>query len=150
MRLSLGEANPPAGAGASRGLEVRPSDPRPLFSEGGPLALNIRDIAARTAVLVLEGDLDLASAPRLETAVAGLRDGGRRCVVADAERVSFCDAAGLRSLLAAHRTVAAFAIVPSTQIRRVAALAEVELPMFDSLDGALAWAAGSAGETPAG
>ena len=54
-------------------------------------------------VVVVEGDLDLASAPQLCTALGAHR--GERFVV-DFSRVGFCDSSGLRALIGEARECA--------------------------------------------
>jgi anti-sigma B factor antagonist len=56
------------------------------------------------AVLVLAGELDLYTAPRLQSELAAALSGGNppRLVV-DMSAVDFCDSTGMNVLLAAHR-----------------------------------------------
>jgi anti-sigma B factor antagonist len=57
------------------------------------------------AILRVEGEIDLLTAPRLEEALeAALRPG--RLVVVDLNAVTFMDSTGLRTLLQAHRGAA--------------------------------------------
>ena len=55
----------------------------------------------RREVLVLRGELDLATAPQLEQAVAERLDAGTDVVV-DLRELVFMDSTGLRVLVAAH------------------------------------------------
>lgn len=47
------------------------------------------------SVLVLEGDLDLLTAPQLTEAASALIDAGARNLIVDARGVEFCDSTGL-------------------------------------------------------
>ncbi|MEV6626418.1 STAS domain-containing protein [Amycolatopsis sp. NPDC051114] len=69
----------------------------------------------RTLVLVVEGDVDLRTAPAVRQALESAL--GRRPwrLVVDLSRVQFLDSAGLEVLLAAHRQAA-----PRTDLRLVA------------------------------
>ncbi len=51
-----------------------------------------------TLVVVLHGELDVATAPRIEDALASRRD-DERDVVVDLRELTFVDSTGLRSLL---------------------------------------------------
>ncbi|SDL94471.1 anti-anti-sigma factor [Nonomuraea maritima] len=55
--------------------------------------------------LLLSGDLDAISAPRLQPAVESVVDRGHRSLTIDAADLAFCDSAGLRALLTARRTL---------------------------------------------
>jgi anti-anti-sigma factor len=54
-------------------------------------------------VLVLAGELDIASAPTLERAIEELDAEGAQRVVIDLGGVTFMDSTGLRALLLAHQ-----------------------------------------------
>jgi len=56
-------------------------------------------VDAGGAVVALHGDIDLASADALPTAVAALRLGPNDCLRIDLSEVSFLDARGLRAIL---------------------------------------------------
>lgn len=58
----------------------------------------------QTALLVVTGELDLASAPQLEAELDRLWSSGAEVVGVDLRGVEFMDSTGLRVLLAAHRT----------------------------------------------
>lgn len=55
--------------------------------------------------LLLSGDLDAISAPRLQPAVESVVSRGHRRLTVDATDLAFCDSAGLRALLTARRTL---------------------------------------------
>lgn len=54
-------------------------------------------------VLVVRGEIDIASTPKLRAALTGLLDRGRDHVVVDLDEVTFIDSTGLGLLLEAHR-----------------------------------------------
>jgi anti-anti-sigma factor len=83
------------------------------------------------AVVVIRGELDLATAPDLETALSELQEGGQDVVV-DLRELAFMDSTGLRALVAAHARAEdagqAFVIVrplPGAPIERILAIAGV-------------------------
>lgn len=51
------------------------------------------------AVIALDGELDLASAPDLAELAGELVRNGADNIIVDAERLSFCDSSGLRILV---------------------------------------------------
>jgi len=55
------------------------------------------------AVVIPTGELDLATAPALEDALARAFDGGHGRVVLDLRELEFIDSSGLRTLLTARR-----------------------------------------------
>ena len=56
------------------------------------------------AVVLVSGELDMSSAPRLENALSELaRDDRVRRVVIDLSGTEFVDSSGLRAILSAHR-----------------------------------------------
>jgi anti-anti-sigma factor len=61
------------------------------------------DSSGDTALVRPSGELDLASAPTLWTALAGILRGGHRAVVMDLSRLTFSDCAGLRPIRRALR-----------------------------------------------
>ena len=54
-------------------------------------------------LLLLHGDLDVASAPRLATAIDTARIRGLRRLLVDLTNLQFCDSTGLRALIRAAR-----------------------------------------------
>ncbi len=55
------------------------------------------------AVIVLEGELDLAVTVPLDKAVTAALTDGFRSLVLDVSRLSFCDSCGLGAIMRAHR-----------------------------------------------
>lgn len=58
---------------------------------------------ADVAVLVLDGELDVAVASRVDAAVGDCVEAGASSLVVDASRLSFCDSTGLGALLRVSR-----------------------------------------------
>jgi anti-anti-sigma factor len=58
-----------------------------------------RDQRGEHVVLVLDGELDLVTAPDLATVALALVDDGARDVIVDAHRLSFCDSSGLTAFV---------------------------------------------------
>jgi anti-sigma B factor antagonist len=82
-------------------------------------------------VISVEGELDLASAPQLEEAMARAERAGASQLVVDLGRLKFIDMAGVRVLIAAHRRAEEadrrlLLVDVPTQIWRVMALARVD------------------------
>lgn len=76
---------------------------RPGDDRDGEFQLDVHEVDGGT-VLVLSGDLDLASAPRLAHAVQRLEDGPGP-VVLDLRGVAFVDSSGVSALLDVERLV---------------------------------------------
>ncbi len=75
-------------------------------------------------VLALHGEVDMASAPRMESELTVLLDDGAARVAVDLHAVSFMDSTGLTALFRAHENAAEkgheFALVcPAGPVRRV-------------------------------
>jgi anti-anti-sigma factor len=63
----------------------------------------VRHVAGTRTVLVLDGDLDVHSAPLVQQAVAAALREGAGDVVLDLHDVSFVDSSGLGALIACHK-----------------------------------------------
>ena len=95
-------------------------------------SISISDRDGR-AVVVIRGELDLATAPELEAALSERLDAGQDVVV-DLRELAFMDSTGLRVLVAAHararrRRTPSFLIVrplPGPRSSRILAIAGVE------------------------
>lgn len=96
-------------------------------------------------VLTVAGELDVWSGPQLGESLAGLAALGRDRVVLDAVGLGFCDAFGIRSLVAGaagargrHGWLRLAGV--NRQLSRVLVIAGVSgvLPMFDSVQDAIA------------
>ncbi len=64
-----------------------------------------RELADDTSMLVVEGDLDLASAPSLKWALADVQASEAKHVVVDFSRVGFIDSTALGVLVGAQRAL---------------------------------------------
>ena len=105
-----------AGATATIGAVSTPERPH-----NGPLQVSTA-ADSRAVVIRLVGELDLAGAPALTSAVQwAVAEGGEQPLVLDMREVSFIDSTGVRTLLeaanAAGRTLALMA--PSSPVTRV-------------------------------
>ena len=78
--------------------------------------------------VVLEGELDLASAPRLERALNELGPDVNGQLLLDLERLSFSDAAGLAAIERAARTLGTRLVVcgPRPSVREIIALTNMD------------------------
>ena len=64
------------------------------------MSLNIaNDEHAGHPVLVVDGELDLATAPQLTSSAMALVDAGAGNVIVDARRLTFCDSSGLTAFV---------------------------------------------------
>ena len=63
----------------------------------------VRQVAGTRITLVLDGDLDVHSAPLVQEAVAAAVREGADDVVLDLRSVSFVDSSGLGALIACHK-----------------------------------------------
>jgi anti-anti-sigma factor len=93
------------------------------------------------AVVVIRGELDLATAPDLEAALTERLDAGQDVVV-DLRELEFMDSTGLRAVVAAHARVEgaeqSFLVVrplPGAPIAKILAISGVEsvLDMIDDI-----------------
>jgi anti-sigma B factor antagonist len=73
------------------------------------------ELVGRTAILVLDGEFDLYTAPEVDRALDLILRRAPRRLVVDLSQVSFLNSAGLEVLLACHRRAA-----PQTDLRIVA------------------------------
>lgn len=97
------------------------------------------------AILVLSGEIDMATAPRMVSRFQELADKGLTEVIVDAREVSFIDSSGIHGLIEGKRIIhekgSTIVLVPSRQVRRVLEIVFPE-PLFaarvDSMDEALA------------
>lgn len=71
----------------------------------GPSALQVED--GHGGGLVVSGELDLASAPRLASALDRQVASGQQDVVVDLSGLAFCDSSGLSVLVDTHRNLRA-------------------------------------------
>jgi anti-sigma B factor antagonist len=119
-------------------------------SHPGSTAINTRELDDSTSVVVVDGELDLCSAPQLKWTLVDLLDAGRSRIVVDLSLVTFMDSTALGVLVGVNRSLdtgSRLAIVclrPSVlKIFEVSGL-DGAFDIFATLDEALAQARGSA------
>jgi anti-sigma B factor antagonist len=93
------------------------------------LTIDVRPEADRLIVR-LEGELDMANAPRLQSAIEGAELDTKAMVVLDLEALQFMDSTGLRILLSLRQRALEhgheFAVTPGTQqVQRLLSLTGV-------------------------
>jgi anti-sigma B factor antagonist len=113
------------------------------LSATGPITTSVA-LRDGVAVLSVGGDIDLATAPVLEAAIAQVTAGNPRSVIIELSAVDFLASTGLRILVAAQEMVsksAGFAVVANSPATsrpiQLTGLAEV-LSVHPTLDAALA------------
>jgi anti-sigma B factor antagonist len=117
-----------------------------------PMAFGIirRDLDERTSVIAVEGELDLATAPRLKWALIDAIDEGRRRLVLDLSHTSFMDSTALGVLVAFNRGLDADArLAIACAQAKVLTIFELSgmdgaFPIFHTLEEALAQVGGNA------
>ncbi|HEY1238641.1 MAG TPA: STAS domain-containing protein [Solirubrobacterales bacterium] len=107
------------------------------------LTVRIEDSPDGAAAVILSGELDLSTIPRMEGALLEqIRQ--RRAVLVDLSSLSFIDSSGIGALIQAGRiangTPISFLIGAGSQVDRVFGIAGVAqaLPVFSDRDAALA------------
>jgi anti-anti-sigma factor len=73
-------------------------------TDSSPFALS-HTLEGTTGTLLLSGELDASSAPRVDEAVDLLVSDGARNLVIDLAEVTFIDSSGLRSLIRARKNL---------------------------------------------
>jgi anti-sigma B factor antagonist len=107
------------------------------------------EIEDHAPVVVVAGEIDMATAPLLERELAAAIDSGDGAVVLDLCEVSFFDSSGLRAAIVAHRELAdqgrrlSLACLPDGHVWRTFTLAGVDglLHLHPSREAALGYAA---------
>jgi anti-sigma B factor antagonist len=110
-----------------------------------PFEIRERDEAG-VRIVAMQGELDLATAPRLAVRIDNARRDGARRVLVDMTAAEFCDSTGLRALVGCRQeTVAgggrlAVAVLDDSAVARMFAVAGATelLPVYDGVDSALA------------
>jgi anti-sigma B factor antagonist len=89
-------------------------------------------IEAHAPVVVVTGEIDMATAPMVERALSEAIEAGDGAVVLDLCGVSFFDSSGLRAAIVAHRELAergrrlSLACLPDSHVWRTFSLAGVD------------------------
>jgi anti-sigma B factor antagonist len=110
------------------------------------------DVVRGVPVVTAPEEIDLTNVPGLRVALLEAAAPGSSALVVDMTRTRFCDSAGLRVLMDAHKRAfaaggALLLAVPAAAVLRVLALTGIDqvIPTFASLDEAVAHANGSPG-----
>jgi anti-sigma B factor antagonist len=110
------------------------------------------DVVRGVPVVTTPEEIDLTNVPGLRAALLEAAAAGSPALVVDMTRTRFCDSAGLRVLVDAHKRSLAeggalLLAVPAAAVLRVLALTGIDqvIPTFASLDEAVAHATGSPG-----
>jgi anti-sigma B factor antagonist len=101
--------------------------------------------ARQPAVVALPSEIDLTNADKVHDALTRARESGTAVIVADATETTFCDCAGVRALIRAHRQATAagtdlrVASTASPAVRRILELtgADQVLDTYPTLTAAL-------------
>jgi anti-sigma B factor antagonist len=120
----VGRATYPAGMGAPpQPLEACMVVPAPDFD-----GAHLRISPGPEGVLSLAGELDLASAPGLRTAIQQKLDTGAQRLVLDLTDLSFCDSAGLSVMAWAEQHFPAGVLLhqPRPQLRKILRTTQLE------------------------
>ena len=100
------------------------------------------DQTPHVAVLRVRGEIDMVTAPQLAARCHELAHQGLHNLVVDATHVTFFDARGISALIegrSAFHPEGTFGVVPSTPVRRLLELLEVQemFPTYGSTEDAL-------------
>jgi anti-sigma B factor antagonist len=124
----------------------------PAAADNGKVtfAISQRELDAKTSVLSVEGELDLAAAPKLKWALADVLGAGCTQLVLDLSLLTFIDSTALGVLVGAHRSMSAGARMgiacSHPDVLNIFELTGLDstFDMFSTFDDALAYARGGA------
>lgn len=109
------------------------------------MTAEIRELSEGAAILVLRGDIDLATASTIAPHFRALADEGRTKVIIDAREVEFMDSTGVEALMEGKRIIfergSRILLVASPAVRRVLDLVFPEpqfAARFDTIEEAMA------------
>jgi anti-sigma B factor antagonist len=115
-----------------------------------------RECLGGSAVVVLPGEIDVLNADSVGERLCAAIVSGTAVVIADLSVTTFCDCAGVRSLLLAHRKASVSdaelrLVVRSRGVRRILALLKADevLRVYPDLGAAVAVRPGPAPRAPA-
>jgi anti-sigma B factor antagonist len=110
------------------------------------------DVVRGVPVVTVPEEVDITNAPGLQAALLEAAVDGSPALVVDMTRTRFCDSAGLRVLVDAHKRAVAeggalLLAVPAAAVLRVLEITGIDqvIPSFASLDEAVAHATGYPG-----
>jgi anti-sigma B factor antagonist len=105
------------------------------------------DVVRGVSVVTAPGEIDLTNVPGLRAALLEAAAAGSTALVVDMTRTRFCDSAGLRVLMDAHKRAVAeggalLLAVPAAAVLRVLEITGIDqvIPSFASLDETVAHA----------
>ena len=79
--------------------------------------------------VVVRGEIDMATAPKLRDVLNGLVDGGASCIVLDCRRLDFLDSSGIGVLIAVRKRLGDDGVLtleaPQAHVRKVLELTGV-------------------------
>lgn len=109
------------------------------------MTAEIRQLSDEAAILVLRGDIDLATASTIAPHFHTMADEGRTNVIIDAREVDFMDSTGVEALMEGRRIIfergSRILLVASPAVRRVLDLVFPEpqfAARFDTIEDAMA------------
>jgi anti-sigma B factor antagonist len=110
------------------------------------------DVVRGVPVVTVPEEVDITNVPGLQVALLEAAADGSPALVVDMTRTRFCDSAGLRILVDAHKRAVAeggvvVLAVPAAAVLRVLEITGIDqvIPHFASLEEAVAHATGSPG-----
>ena len=119
-----------------------------------PFAIERRELDPRTSIVSVEGDLDLASAPRLKWMLVDALGEGHTRLVLDLSLAPFMDSTALGVLVAVNRSLdsagALVIVCPRPALLRIFELSGMDaaFPILATLEQALAQLDAPAAEAP--
>ncbi len=123
---------------------IRTSEGVLAVSEPG-LKLDIKDLSGNAAVLELSGEIDMLTAPLVESAFRHMAERGLTDVIVDARDVGFMDSTGINALAQGRQIIFArgssVSLVGSRPVRRVLDLVFPDneiIVRFDTIEDAIA------------
>ena len=115
----------------------------PVATEAPIFSLRVTEAGSGRAVVAVAGELDIAGAPQLLSAVASLARAGTGAIAIDLSGLTFIDSSGINALRSAVRSanargVDAIIAAPSERVQRVLELVKLAqvLPLEHSLPAA--------------
>jgi anti-sigma B factor antagonist len=131
----------------------RVETPNPSPSSTPTFGIYQRELDPRTSVIAVEGELDLATAPRLKWMLVDALELGHSQLIVDLSLTTFLDSTALGVLVGLKRSLdagASLAIVcERPEVMKIFEFSGMDgaFPLFPTLDGALAYTRGHAGRT---
>jgi anti-anti-sigma factor len=109
-----------------------------------PFTIEVTEVADGVFVVVLSGEMDIATSPELTSRLATVRGAERYHVLIDLSELAFVDSTGIKALITAAQDVRerggdVIAFAPTANIRRVFEIVHLSdvVPIVDSLETAI-------------